>query len=607
MGTRGYGGRYNSGGRITANNRDTPQRGRPRKYSTQNNINVTLDKSFEPKVTTKVKHTPQKPLAPPQNPPKIVHTPQNLLISGQASQNLAGAVQTSNTARELSYDNNSSPSQPVILENLILNSDTSDPLDTSQTKDKMNSSAPPSDEGAHSQEQAQISDLASNMNSSQLSNSDKIGIREQSSDHLRQTVHNENSMDNLMLFFQQTLRATQEEFRREFDSLKITLRNEPKSQNQVDTATIPIVPSNSNQNSQIPIHNNPPLVFPSHLYSNIPRNTGAIPRVSNLNQGGPSALNNNTVFSSNPNININANTTQLGPSNPNVSINTESNIRLKEWNIIYDGTSPISDFIFKVETLWERSRCSEDHLLANFHVLLSGKVQDWFWLFTKQNRNARFSQLKMALTKEYGNLESDHDIILKISLRKQTQKESYNDFHSAITAMNARLSSPIPEGSLIDIMKKNVNDSLKFMMFNSQPRTLDDLRDMARKAEEVLRDSKSYPFHTSHRHISEIQIEADENSDSELNDPQVEALQFSKRFSKPDYSRIQCWNCSAFGHSYIYCSDRVRNVFCYKCGFKGVVTMDCPNKHQGNSKGSEVNTGTSRLNHQNMSPAKTSN
>lgn len=236
--------------------------------------------------------------------------------------------------------------------------------------------------------------------------------------------------------------------------------------------------------------------------------------------------------------------------------------------------------------------------MANFHVLLSGKAENWFWLFTKQNPNARYPELKYALTKEFGSREGDHDIILKISLRKQSYKESYDDFHSSVITMNSRLIDPIPERSLIEIIKRNVNQNLKFMMFNSQPRTLDDLRDMARRAEEVLRDAKVHPLYSSARQVNEIQVEADEVPENEINDPQVEALQLSKRYSKPDYSKIQCWNCLAYGHSYIYCNDEARNVFCYKCGFKGVVTPNCPNKHQGNSKSHGMNTGSSHGNYQ---------
>lgn len=357
------------------------------------------------------------------------------------------------------------------------------------------------------------------------------------------------SMDSLMNTFQEIMRNTQEEFRREFDSLKSTLRS--------DTG--------------------------SNFRTQIPRNT-VLGNPPNVNQG---SLNNQAyTFPPNPNYN-------LQPLN-----NSEYNIRLKEWQISYDGNGSVSDFLFKVETLCERTRCPYGHLEANFHVLLSGKAADWFWLFTKQNRNARYPELKRALTKEFGNLESDSDVILKISLRKQNYKETYDDFHSTIISMNSRLRNPIPERSLIDIIKRNVNANLKIIMFSSQPQTLDDLRDIARKGEEVLRDSKIHPMYSS-RHINELQIEKTETSDSEILDPQIEALQMPKRSLKSDYSRIMCWNCLILGHSYIYCPEEARNVFCYKCGFKGVTTPNCPNKHQGNLKCNEMDTGLSRSAHQN--------
>ena len=51
-------------------------------------------------------------------------------------------------------------------------------------------------------------------------------------------------------------------------------------------------------------------------------------------------------------------------------------IKLKDWNINYDGSNSMSDFIFKNETLKTRTQCSEEHLLANFHIFLSGKADN---------------------------------------------------------------------------------------------------------------------------------------------------------------------------------------------------------------------------------------
>ena len=206
--------------------------------------------------------------------------------------------------------------------------------------------------------------------------------------------------------------------------------------------------------------------------------------------------------------------------------------------------------------------------------------------------------MRNALIKEFGHLESDHEVLLKISLRKQQFKETYDDFHSSVVAMNSRLQNPLPDVTLIDIMKRNLNPNLRFLMFNSDPRDINDFRDIARKAEKVLRETK---FQTSNnigtcRNINEIDTLLPEVGDSEYLDPQVEALKLPIKKVNHDYSGIKCWNCLEFGHSYIYCSEEIKKPFCFKCGQKGTLTTKCPNNHpfQGNRKVGEMATGDTR-------------
>ncbi|KAI8119349.1 hypothetical protein CVS40_9139 [Lucilia cuprina] len=184
------------------------------------------------------------------------------------------------------------------------------------------------------------------------------------------------SFDSLIALMQQTMRNTQEEFRKELTSIRASI------------AQIGSIPSSS--------INRPPELLTNFTDSNTP--------------------------SSNMNRTTDNQTRSFG--------NGESNIKLEKWKISYDGSGSVSDFLFKVETLCGRSRCSDEHLLSNFHVLLDGKAEQWYWLFTKQNRNVTYPLLRQALTKEFGHLESDHDIILKISLRKQQFKD-FSEFASS--------------------------------------------------------------------------------------------------------------------------------------------------------------------------------
>lgn len=155
------------------------------------------------------------------------------------------------------------------------------------------------------------------------------------------------------------------------------------------------------------------------------------------------------------------NTNRSFNSQATQDLNEGSNIKLEKWKISYNGTGSVSDFLFKVETLCSRTRCSNEHLLSNFHVLLEGRAETWYWFFMRKNPNATFSGLRHAIIKEFGLLETDHDIIFRMHSRRQQLKETYDSLHTAIVSMNLRLENPLPDHKIIDILKKNSNERLK--------------------------------------------------------------------------------------------------------------------------------------------------
>lgn len=266
---------------------------------------------------------------------------------------------------------------------------------------------------------------------------------------------------------------------------------------------------------------------------------------------------------------------------PSLPANLAEKIKLEKWKIYFDGTGNVSNFLFKINTLAKRTRCSDEQ---------------WYWDFIKQNADPTYSFLKFSISREFGTLESDDEILINIHKRKQQQKESYDSFHSTIVAMNSRMRDPLVEAKLIGILKRNVHSNLRIMLFNTDPRSLHSLRDLARDAEKVINENRTSFLENKHsRHVNEIETNSvvENLSDCE-SDPQIEALQFSGRTSKPDYSKIKCWNCLSLGHSYIYCPEETRTVFGYKCGERGVVTPKCKNIHQGTKKRSEMATGDSR-------------
>ncbi|XP_017465482.1 PREDICTED: uncharacterized protein LOC108358588 [Rhagoletis zephyria] len=237
---------------------------------------------------------------------------------------------------------------------------------------------------------------------------------------------------------------------------------------------------------------------------------------------------------------IGRNSTQATLNNrPNFTTNIV--MKPQDWKVSYDGTGSVSDFLFKLNTLYERTQCTDELLMASFHLFLSGRAEEWYWLFTKQNPDVTYPFLCYSIKREFGTLKSDHEIMMEISMRRQKANESYDMFHTDILALTARLREPMSENLLMDILKRNVNSSLKWMLFNAGAQTLHDLRDVARNGEQFLKKTRSLVPNYSGRHVNEtMAITPDEwtgGMNGEVN-PQVEALNF-QRARKPDYSGIQ--------------------------------------------------------------------
>lgn len=269
---------------------------------------------------------------------------------------------------------------------------------------------------------------------------------------------------------------------------------------------------------------------------------------------------------------------------------------LEKWKINFDGSGNVDDFIFKLDTLVERTRCTHEQLESRFQIFLSGKAEKWYWEFVKRNNDPPYRLIKNGLLQEFAVVETDDQLLLQLNSRKQQPRESYDDFHTALLAISYKMKEPMSEERLVNIIKKNVSTELKFMLFNSETTDLHALREVARKAETIIKETKqTHPIKNLNRQVHELELESLQGDGlGSEEDPQIEALQFSARAKKSDYSHIKCWNCLSFGHSYLYCPEDTRNLFCYKCGERGVATVRCKNPHPGNWKRNELATGDTR-------------
>ena len=56
-----------------------------------------------------------------------------------------------------------------------------------------------------------------------------------------------------------------------------------------------------------------------------------------------------------------------------------------DWKVSYSGEGSVADFLFKLDTLSQRSQCPQDYVLSNFHIFLTNKAETWYWDYIRQN------------------------------------------------------------------------------------------------------------------------------------------------------------------------------------------------------------------------------
>lgn len=298
----------------------------------------------------------------------------------------------------------------------------------------------------------------------------------------------------------------------------------------------------------------------------IPQNSGNM----NQNQINDTSLHNQTIN-----------------SDSSRNTNSSNSIKIDKWKISYDGTTDVDDFLFKVDSLKNQWNCPADQVVASFHTFLKGKAETWFWSYLKQHPNTTYDILKLAITKQFGKIENDCDKIVKMIERRQTPKESFDDFFTDMLAMNVRLSQPMSDTKMIDLIKNNTKESLGSLLFTTDVFSLDHLRDSARKAEKYV--TRQQQVRTQKKLVSEIEIP---EMVEELVEEEGEIAAFryqgqqNRERKEIDTRHFKCWNCDQVGHSFYDCPSETRNLFCFRCGEKNITTVQCK-KHQKNKSSNE--------------------
>lgn len=219
---------------------------------------------------------------------------------------------------------------------------------------------------------------------------------------------------------------------------------------------------------------------------------------------------------------------------------------LKRSGILFEGKTCVREFIVQVEDYFLYRNFDESVLVGAFSELLSGTAAKWF----RANRFfiGSWLDLKVALLKRFDKCDFDYFLEHDLRTRKQKYNESLPDFITEILDMSNRLSNPLLESTLINIIKHNMLPIYTPYILGKDIISLDFFTAFGKELEPLV-DRK--PFKVP-----------------------VKNFKFEKSYSSAVKSTVTCLKCGEIGHSFKNCF-KIPGIICFKCKKLGVTTKDC--------------------------------
>lgn len=244
---------------------------------------------------------------------------------------------------------------------------------------------------------------------------------------------------------------------------------------------------------------------------------------------------------------------------------------MANWKLRFTGHASLSvdDFLYRVEALTHQTLEGNFELLARYASnLFEGSGSEWYWRFHRSVPVVRWTDLCLALRSQFQDGRTDLEIRSAIAQRKQKQNEPFDSFYEAILGLSDKLSQPLNEQALLEILRANLLSEIQHEILYVPIDNIVQLRHVVRTRERFLK-FVAHPIvpvqrFQAKRHVSEVtvQTETDSKYDEEVNDTEVAAMTLS------------CWNCGKNGHRYQDCVS-ARNVFCYGCGKRDTYKPSC--------------------------------
>lgn len=230
---------------------------------------------------------------------------------------------------------------------------------------------------------------------------------------------------------------------------------------------------------------------------------------------------------------------------------------LRSWNLKFTGDSDIVDFFLRIDDFMRSREISESKVVKCFSDLLGGKALDYY----RQIRDDTVTLKDLTIKFKTFFSPVDSDFVLEKGIRdhKQSAGQLLSLYILEMRTMNSRLTKPLEDSSLIEIIKHNISPAYAHLLAVSDINNLDQLTLLGKRFEAYAGPPISKPMVEQPRHHKQIKV-------------------VNSQYQRKQANPIVCKKCKRVGHSYRQCRT-IPGVVCFRCGEKGALSSNCPKCH----------------------------
>uniref|UniRef100_A0A1B0A7L5 Retrotrans_gag domain-containing protein n=1 Tax=Glossina pallidipes TaxID=7398 RepID=A0A1B0A7L5_GLOPL len=170
-----------------------------------------------------------------------------------------------------------------------------------------------------------------------------------------------------------------------------------------------------------------------------------------------------------------------------------------DWHLKFDDSGKgltVESFVFRVEHLRQQQPISHGELFAEFHCLVTGPADIWYWQLLEDREEDpifNYRALKVELLNQFKTADSDYELIREMMERKQHQSESFENYYAEMHDLTFRLRKKTRESELIKIIKSNVKPEYRKLNENCLKKIYNNNKKHSRTKQQNTKMEKENP------------------------------------------------------------------------------------------------------------------